>query len=110
VEMLAKPFVFHHRGEVTIGGGHDPHVDLDGPRAAETLELARLEHAQDLWLRDQREVGHLVEEERAPAVHLEAAFLAAGGAGERALLVAEQLGLEQRLRQRPAGYGPEQGV
>src|SRR2546425_1718063 len=49
-----------------------------------------------------REVGDLVEEERAPVGQLEAALLPPRRAGERALLVAEQLRLEQRLGQRGA--------
>src|SRR4030095_14087895 len=82
--------------------GHDADVDLQGARSAQTLEFPLLQHSQDLRLRDQREVGDLVEEERAAVGQLEAAFLAPGGARERALLVPEQLGLEQRFRERRA--------
>src|SRR5256886_13194337 len=70
--------------------------------AAEALELALLEHAQDLGLGHGREAGDLVEEERAPVGQLEAALLPPRRAGERALLVAEQLRLEQRLGERGA--------
>ena len=89
---------------------HDADIDLERARSAEALELALLEHAQDLGLRDQREVGHLVEEERAAVRELEASFLASRGAGERALLVSEQLGLEERLGQRRAVDGDERAV
>src|SRR2546430_13505360 len=78
--------------------------------AAEALELALLEHAQDLGLGHRREVGNLVEEERAPVGQLEAALLAAGRAGERALLVTEQLRLEQRLGQRRAVHRDERAA
>ena len=47
-------------------------------------------------------LADLVEEDRAAVGQLEAPELAAVGAGERALLVAEQLRLRQRLRQRRA--------
>ena len=40
------------------------------------LELALLQHAQDLRLGHRREVGDLVEEERAAVGQLEAALLA----------------------------------
>ena len=76
-------------------------------RAAQPLELALLQHAQDLGLGHRREVGDLVEEQRAAVGQLEPALLAPGGAGEGALLVAEQLGLEQRLGQRRAVDGHE---
>jgi hypothetical protein len=66
-----------------------------------------LEHAQDLGLGHEREVGHLVEEQRAAVGQLEAALLAAGRAREGALLVAEQLGLQQGLGQRRAVDGHE---
>jgi hypothetical protein len=45
-------------------------------------------------------LADLVEEERAAVGLLEAADAAAVGAGEGALLVAEELGLEERLRDR----------
>ncbi len=49
---------------------------------------------------DTRHLADLVEEQRAPVGLLEAAFAAALGAGERALLVAEELGFHQRLGDR----------
>src|SRR5690606_33971321 len=45
----------------------------------------------------QRQVADLVQEQRAAVGLLEPAGLGAGGAGEGALLVAEQLGLDQRF-------------
>src|SRR5262249_28813232 len=71
-------------------------------RASEPIEFAFLQHTQNLRLGDRRQVGHLVEEQRAAVGQLEAALLAAGGAGEGAALVTEQLRLEQRLGQRGA--------
>src|SRR4029079_8937497 len=57
---------------------------------------------QDLGLRVRAHVPDLVEEERAAVGLLEAADALLVGAGERALLVAEQLGLEEVLLQRRA--------
>ena len=71
-------------------------------RAAEPLELVLLQHAQDLGLRVRAHVADLVEEQRAAVGLLEAADALLVGAGERALLVAEELGLEQVLLQRRA--------
>ena len=45
----------------------------------------------------ERDLADLVEEERAAVGLLEAALAARDGAGERALLVAEELALEERL-------------
>ena len=66
-----------------------------------------LQHAQQLHLRRRRHLADLVEEERAAIGQLEAALPPIGGAGERALLVAEDLALEQRLGNRGAVDGDE---
>ena len=50
----------------------------------------------------ERQLADLVEEQRAAVGQLEAALALRDGAGERALLVTEQLALEQRLGQRRA--------
>ena len=72
------------------------------PRAAEPLELVLLEHAQDLGLRVGAHVADFVEEQRAAVGLLEAADALLVGAGERALLVSEELGLEEVLLERGA--------
>ena len=58
----------------------------------------------------ERQLADLVEKQRAAMRQLETARLARVGAGERALLVAEQLGLEQRLGNRGAVDGDERPV
>jgi hypothetical protein len=68
--------------------------------AADALVAAVGEHAQQLGLQRRVDVADLVEEERARAGGLDAAGAPPGGAGEGAALVAEQLGLDQRRRQR----------
>ena len=73
----------------------EPHVDADRRRAAEALDLALLQHAQQLDLRRRADVADLVEEERAALGQLEPPLLERLRAGERALLVAEQLGFDQ---------------
>src|SRR6185312_9847416 len=71
-------------------------------RAADPLEPLLFERAQDLRLQREREIADLVEEQRAAVGQLEFTRFPIGGPGERPLLVAEQLGLEQRLRDRRA--------
>ena len=70
--------------------------------AAEPLELALLQHAQQLDLGREVQLADLVEKQRAALGQLEAPFLRRVRAGERAFLVAEQLRFDQILRQRRA--------
>ncbi len=66
--------------------------------AADRPVLALLQHAQQLGLQVGRHLADLVEQQRAALGHLEQPFLVDRRAGERALLVAEQLRLDQVLR------------
>ena len=59
-------------------------------RAAEPLELAILQDAQELHLHRGGDVADFVEKQRAAFCELDAPGLALRGAGERALLVAEE--------------------
>ena len=68
----------------------------------ERLELALLQHAQQLRLQRGDHGADLVEEDRAAVGQRELALLVGDRAGERAPHVAEQLGLEQRLGDRRA--------
>ena len=68
---------------------------------AEPLDLALLQHAQQLHLDVGRDLADLVEEQRAAVGLREAAVVALDRAGEGALLVAEQLGLEDASRGAP---------
>ena len=63
---------------------------LTGLRAADRLDLALLDRAQQLHLRGQRQFADLVEEQRAAGGLDELAGVLLGRAGEGALLVAEQ--------------------
>src|SRR5262249_19759801 len=76
-------------------------------RAADALEAPLLEHPQELGLAALGQLADLVEEQRAAVGQLEAADLLVRGAGEGALLVAEELALEERLGQRRAGEADE---
>ena len=80
----------------------DAHVDLDRVRVADALELALLQHAQQLRLQRRAHRPDLVEEQRALVRLLEASLARADGAGERAAHVAEELRFEQRLGNRAA--------
>jgi hypothetical protein len=70
--------------------------------AADALERLLLERAQHLRLRLEAHVADLVQEERAAVGQLELAVATRQRSGEGALLVAEQLGLDQLFRDRGA--------
>ena len=89
-------------GEVGIGGGDEAHVDRDLAVRAHGADLAVLDHPQELRLERERQLGDLVEEERAPLRVEEQPLPRGGGAREGALHVAEQLALDDVRGDRPA--------
>ena len=102
VEILAERPLLDLLLEVLVRRRDDPHVDLDRARRAEPLDFAFLQHAQHLGLRLRAHVADFVEEDRAAIGLLELADLLLGRAGERPLLVAEELRLDQLLGNRRA--------
>ena len=88
--------------QVAVAGGDQAHVDLDRAGAADPVDLALLDRAQQLGLQAGVHLADLVEQQRAAARLLELADPPGGRAGEGALLVAEQLGFQQVLRDRGA--------
>jgi hypothetical protein len=93
-----------------VGGGDQPHVGPNRLVAADPLERLLLQQAQDLALQGRRHVADLVQEQRAAVALLELADAAAVGAGEGALLVPEQLALQELLRDGGAVQGQKRGV
>ena len=88
-QILAEAPVLHRGDQVAVGGGDDAYIDLDRLAAADRVDLALLQRAQQFDLRGERQFSDLVEEERAPGSLHELAGVALGGAGERPLLVTE---------------------
>ena len=93
-----------------MAGGNDADVGPDRVVAADRHELALLEDAQQPRLGLERHVADLVEEQGAALGLLEPADAARVGAGERALLVAEQLALDQLARDRRHIDGDERAA
>jgi hypothetical protein len=77
---------------------------------AEALQRGFLQEAQKIALHVERQVAHLVEKQRSALRRLDAPDLALHGAGEGTPLVAEQLGLDERLGNRAAVDGHERTV
>ena len=105
VDILAKPARPHLALERNIGGGDDPHVHGDWPLAAERLHLSFLQRTQQLCLGRKGKVDNLIEEEASARGELELPGLSLMGTGERALLIAEELRLDQGVRDRAAVDG-----
>jgi hypothetical protein len=106
-EILAEPSRLHLLGQVAVGGRDDARRHGQVGAAADAADLTLLQRSQQLDLEDRRQLAHLVEEERARARHLEQALLLLGGAGEAPLLVAEELALDEALRDGTAVDGDE---
>ncbi len=101
VEVLAEAPGLDLRLEIPVGGGDQAHVHAGRLDAAHALELALLERAQQLHLHLHGDLADLVQEEGAAVGQLEAAGLGGDSAGEGAALVAEQLALDQVVREWP---------
>jgi hypothetical protein len=56
--------ILDHGREVSIGCGHHPKIDMKRSRTSQSFEFLLLQHAQELGLKFQRDVTHLVEKER----------------------------------------------
>ena len=78
--------------------------------SSQSLEFALLEDTEELGLGGGAQLADLIEEEGSPVGQLEAALFPGLGAGEGTPLVAEQLGLDQRLRQRGAVDADERPI
>ena len=101
-QILAKAALLHIGDQVAIGGGDDAHIHFHRFARANRFDFAFLNGAQELDLRGRRQFADFVEEKRAAGGLDEFAGVPLGGAGERALLVAEQNRLDQIFRHRAA--------
>ena len=70
-----------------------------GVRAADTVEFALLEDAQQFRLNVERQLADFVQEDRSAVGQFEAADAAGDGAGEGPFFMAEQLAFHQASRQ-----------
>src|SRR5918995_1180475 len=85
--------------QVLVGGRDHSGIDFDAASAADTLELALLKHAQELFLRGERQLPYFVQKDRSLVGELEATFALSDRAGKGALLVPEELAFQECLRQ-----------
>ena len=102
VEVLAEAPLIHHGLQIDVGGPNHAHVHPVVSLLADATHAPVVEHLQELGLHLRRHVPDLVEEQRAAVGDLEEAGLVRHRAGEGALRVPEELGLEYVARQRAA--------
>ena len=76
-------------------GGNDADVDPDGFVTADAFDEGVLQDAKEADLGVEGELADFVKEERAAVGALEPALARFGGAGESALFVAEELGVDE---------------
>src|SRR5207247_11474441 len=100
VEVCSTLAGGERRLQVAIRGGDDARVEVDRSLAAHPREPKVLEHVEELGLEGERQLRDLVQVDRALVRVLELPRLPPVRAGEGALLVAEELGLEQLQRNR----------
>lgn len=101
VEQVFAELAGLHQGfQVLVRRGDDAHVDPHRRVAADPVELAIGQHAQQAGLGVGRHVADLVEEQGAAVGLLEAAAALVGRTGEGTFLVTEQLGFHQVLGNR----------
>src|SRR5262245_23549985 len=96
--------------EVLVGGDDEADVDVHGAVRSHRGHLLLLDGAEELALEMERHLPDLVEEESAPARHLEVAAAVLVGSREGALARAEELGLEELGGNGRAVHGHEGAV
>uniref|UniRef100_A0A0N5A5Z1 PE-PGRS family protein n=1 Tax=Parastrongyloides trichosuri TaxID=131310 RepID=A0A0N5A5Z1_PARTI len=97
-QVFAERPLGHRLGQVAVGGGDD--ADVDGHRlgAADAVDHPLLNGAQQLGLKAGVHFADFVQQKRAAVGLLELADAARHGAGKGPLLVTEQLGFQQVIR------------
>src|SRR5437764_1111505 len=80
------------------GAGEAANVDLARPRRAHRHHFRFLQRAQEHRLRSLRQIGNLVEKERAFVGAADQAWPILVGTRERSLAITEHLGLDQGAR------------
>jgi hypothetical protein len=84
--------------QVAVCGGDDAHVYISYARNPDFLDLALLDEAEQLHLQFQRHFADFVQEQRAAICQLNFASFICKRAGEGALDMSKQLGLQEVLR------------
>src|SRR5262249_46182466 len=98
-QILSKRALLDHVLQIAMGSRDEAHVRAQRLYAAEAFVFAILKQPEEFHLDGRRDFADLVQEQGAAFGELDATGLARRRAGERALLVAEELALEQVVRE-----------
>ena len=101
-QILPEASLFDLFFQIPIRGRNEAHIHVHVARGADRLDLALLQHAQQLRLHGRGKLADLVEHERAPVRLREESATRLHGPRERATGVPEQLRLRQVRRDRGA--------
>ena len=101
-QITPKGAALHVLRQVAVGGRHHAHLYRYFTLAAQPHQRAFLQRAQQLGLQGQRHVANFIQKNRALVGLLKPACPGVLRAGEGPALVAKQLGLKQRVRNRSA--------
>ena len=99
-----------HPLQVPVRGADEAEVRVQGYGTADRAVGARLEQPEQLDLLGERDVPHLVQEERPVARGLDEPLFAGHGTSEGPALVAEELALEECFGEARALHGDEWAV
>src|SRR5207247_510978 len=97
---------------MTVGGGNDPYVHLDGAISSHPLQLAFLEDAKQFGLDGGGNLADFIQENRAAMRQFKAPLAFVQRSSESSFLVAKKLALDEVLRNGSAvdfdkgGVGP----
>src|SRR5579883_3060318 len=95
IKVFTETALLQRSTKVAIRGGYQTHIDLESFRPAQALEFALLKHAKQFDLNRGRNIADFIEKNRPSICQLKLAGLGGDSAGERSLLVSEQLAFEQ---------------
>src|SRR5262252_9630004 len=98
IAVLPEALLLRGGNEIDVGGSENPEVHHLALGAAEAAHGSFLDHFQELALERQGQKADLVQQQRPASSCLEQAGLGLPGIGECSALDAEELSLEQRLR------------
>src|SRR5207244_11452606 len=79
----------------SVAGGDEPHIDRYWTRAAQPLNLALLQYAEQLYLQRGSEFANFIQENDPAIGHFQAAFLLCNRAREGPALAPEEFALQQ---------------
>ena len=89
IQIITESAVLDHILQMTVGGGDNPHIHMDGFFAAYTVKFLLLQHPQEFDLHFLVHFADFVEKYRAVISQFKFPQLAFHRAGESALFMAE---------------------